>query len=82
MNLYFLGPLVQDMIKHMTEKEKNQLSPNRSMWIYSAHDSTIASLLNTLGVFERQNPPYTAAVIVELRLKGDAHFVTVSNFFF
>lgn len=71
------GPLVQEMVKHMREKEKNQLSPNRSLWIYSAHDSTIANLLNTLGVFERHNPPYTATVLMELRLKGDSHLVTL-----
>lgn len=71
------GPLVHEMITHMTEKAKNQLSPNRSLWIYSAHDSTIANLLNTLGVFERHNPPYTATVLTELRLKGDTYLVTL-----
>ena len=75
--MFLTGPLLQEMIKHMVEKEKHQLSPNRSLWIYSAHDSTIANLLNTLGVFERHNPPYTSTVLMELRLKGDAHLVTV-----
>ena len=47
--------------------------------IYSGHDATIAPLLSTLGVFEDNPPPYSAAVIIELRRKHGKHFVTVNS---
>jgi len=37
-----------------------------SFFMYSAHDTTVASLLNTLEVFSGKPPPYASAVILEL----------------
>lgn len=65
------------MISHM--KSHVEGKPQPKMWMYSAHDSTIANLLNTLQVFELQNPPYSSAVLMELRADSSGnHHVYVS----
>lgn len=46
------GPLVKDMLERFVDKSKGKLNPDRSVWIYSAHDTTVANLLNTLKLFE------------------------------
>lgn len=46
------GFFVREILEHFTMKKELTLSPDRSLWIYSAHDATIANVLNTLGLFE------------------------------
>nr|BAN20384.1 acid phosphatase-1 [Riptortus pedestris] len=72
------GPLLKDMIQHMDEKINGKLDPNRNLWVYSAHDTTVANMLNTLGVFDPHPPPFTATVLLELRKNiNDEYSVTV-----
>lgn len=71
------GSLIGEMVRHMTLKSKKMLHPDRHLYIYSAHDETIANFLNTLSLFEPHCPPYAASVIIELRLKSTEHVVTV-----
>ncbi|XP_043281276.1 lysosomal acid phosphatase-like [Venturia canescens] len=72
------GPLLGEIIEHMKEKSKNAMVPDRKVWMYSAHDDTIANFLMTLNIFDTHCPPYAAAVLLELREdpKGK-HVVTV-----
>lgn len=46
------GFLFREMLDHFSQKIESKLVPDRSLWIYSAHDSTIASILNSIGLFE------------------------------
>lgn len=46
------GPLLKDVLTRLESKHKKQLSPDRSVFIYSAHDTTIANMLNTLKLFQ------------------------------
>jgi len=46
------GPLLKDILTRISQKHKKQLNPDRSVFIYSAHDTTVANLLNTLKLFE------------------------------
>lgn len=48
----YSGFLLKEIMDRFDEKVNSILSPDRSMWLYSAHDVTIASMLNTIGVFE------------------------------
>lgn len=48
------------------ESHSKQDQPKK-MWMYSAHDTTVANVLNALRVFDPHSPPYTSAVIIELR---------------
>lgn len=47
-----VGPLLKDILERFQKKSKGKLHTDRSMYIYSGHDTTIANLLNILGLFE------------------------------
>ena len=42
----------------------------RKIYMYSAHDTTVAPILHTLGVFNNIAPPYASMVMVELHDLG------------
>lgn len=46
------GFLLKEILERCTNKTELKLNPNRVMWMYSAHDTTVANLLNTLELFE------------------------------
>lgn len=46
------GYLLKEILDHSTNKSMSTLSPDRSLWMYFAHDNTIADMLNSLGLFE------------------------------
>lgn len=71
------GPLVKEWIEHFQKKKSGVLEPNRKMYIYSAHDTTIANILSTLGVFQRHCPPYASTVLAELRKIKDNYYVAI-----
>lgn len=47
-----VGFLLREMLERFKEKIESKLSPDRSIWMYSAHDTTISMFLNSLGVLE------------------------------
>ncbi|CAH1398942.1 unnamed protein product [Nezara viridula] len=72
------GPLLKDIISHMKQKRDGTLKPNRNLWVYSGHDTTVAAFLDTMRVFKPHIPPFAATVMVELRKNQDnQHFVSV-----
>lgn len=68
------GFLIREMLQHFTMKANSTLTPDRSMWIYSAHDKTVANLLNALGLFEVYSIFYFISIlelqILELQIKS------------
>lgn len=46
------GPLIKVMLQRFDEKVRGSLKPDRSVWIYSAHDTTVANVLNTLKLYD------------------------------
>jgi len=68
------GPLVQDILdraKNIVRKTNSSNSVEEKnepkMTMYSAHDTTLASFLNALGMYEPSKPPpYASMVIVEV----------------
>lgn len=46
------GYLLKEILDRFTNKTQLTLSPNRSLWMYFAHDITIANMLSSLGVFK------------------------------
>lgn len=46
------GFLIREMLEHFEQKINAILSPDRSLWIYSGHDTTIANVLNSLGLYD------------------------------
>ncbi|XP_015510724.1 prostatic acid phosphatase isoform X1 [Neodiprion lecontei] len=76
----YSGRLLGEMVDHLVKKANNTLTPNRKLWIYSAHDTTVANFLTTLNVFEPHVPPYSATVLVELRIKAVDNFVVTVSY--
>lgn len=58
-----VGFLLREILERFTMKKDLKLSPDRSMWIYSAHDGTIVNLLNALGVFQVNNLQFLIIIL-------------------
>jgi lysosomal acid phosphatase len=72
------GPLLRDILTRFEDKALGKLQQN--YWVYSAHDTTIANMLNTLGVFKEigyHQPSFAAALMFELRQSGKDFTVQV-----
>ncbi|XP_030371742.1 prostatic acid phosphatase [Scaptodrosophila lebanonensis] len=63
-----VGPLLKEIFNRFVDKSQGKLTPDRNMWIYSAHDTTIANVLNGLNMFQLHSPPYTACIMMEMRV--------------
>lgn len=63
------GPLLKDILTRFETKFRKQLKPDRSLFIYSAHDTTVANLLNTLKLFQVSQQ--------HSNLKGDAEVTLI-----
>lgn len=62
----------------MVQKSNNALVPDRKMWVYSAHDDTVANMLMTLDLFEPHCPPYATVLSIELKVNlKNEYFVKV-----
>lgn len=46
------GYLLKEILDHFARKAQSTLVPDRSMWMYFAHDITLANMLNSLGLYE------------------------------
>ncbi|RUS70111.1 hypothetical protein EGW08_022125 [Elysia chlorotica] len=71
---YFSGTLLDTVIRNMKNKAGNSSDLHR-MYLYSAHDTTVAPLMSILGVDNFLQVPYSAAFIIELHLIHDQYFV-------
>ncbi|KAK6629954.1 hypothetical protein RUM43_003775 [Polyplax serrata] len=70
------GPLLKDIIQHMEDKIGGNLT--EKIWMYSAHDTTLANLMQCLDVYDGVIPPYTATVIFELLRAHVEYYVMIS----
>lgn len=61
----------------LRELFSNASAQGAKFHVFSAHDLTIASLLNALGIFEYHAPPYTSTIIFELRSSKNGPYVNV-----
>ncbi len=53
--------------------------PERRMLMYSGHDTTISSFLNSLGLFSPPiSPPYAALVAIELRRLNKDRYISIT----
>ncbi|CAG5865685.1 unnamed protein product [Menidia menidia] len=76
-----VGPLLQTLINNIEEKLQGVSSePNRKLFLYSAHDTTLIPCLMTLGIFDMKWPPYAADITLELHQNRQTReaFVKVS----
>lgn len=47
---YMTGFLLKDILDRFTSKIQNSLTPDRKLWMYSTHDSTVFSFLHSLNI--------------------------------
>lgn len=43
------GFLIKEILEHFSKKMSATLEPNRRLWLYSGHSTTITTMLNGLG---------------------------------
>uniref|UniRef100_T1IIN8 acid phosphatase n=1 Tax=Strigamia maritima TaxID=126957 RepID=T1IIN8_STRMM len=70
------GPLIGEMIKNMENKINNRHEKHK-IYMYSAHDATVVSVLAALDVFEPHAPPYCSMIMVELLTENGTNFVKI-----
>ncbi|KAK4877858.1 hypothetical protein RN001_010364 [Aquatica leii] len=68
------GPLLNEIAAHFTNAT---MQHSKRFHMYSAHDTTIADILNTLGLFELHCPPYTATIFFELWVQNNSYYVNI-----
>ncbi|XP_073329716.1 lysophosphatidic acid phosphatase type 6 [Pagrus major] len=62
-----VGPLLHTLLSNIDEKLNDTSSePNRKLFLYSAHDTTLIPCLMAFGVFDMRWPPYAADITLEL----------------
>ncbi|KHJ97819.1 hypothetical protein OESDEN_02198 [Oesophagostomum dentatum] len=63
------GPLLKDIIERFSKKKNGLLGEKPKLYAYSAHDTTLAAMLSTLGIYPAEFPRYASAVLLELHKK-------------
>lgn len=76
--LLFSGTLLKRISDDMVAKLENGTTEAQKMNLFGGHETNIAALLHTLGVWKPQIPEYASAVIVELITNEDGDYVRVS----
>lgn len=68
-----VGPLLDRLLQNMMMNEtsiqdvfERSRSGPKKIYFFSGHDVTVGAFLNTLGMYDKKRPPYTAALILEL----------------
>lgn len=57
---------------------RNANLSNTKIYLYSGHESNIATLLHAFNVYKPHVPEYSSAVILELLQQNDQYYVKVS----
>lgn len=74
----FLGAVLSEILDHMEKKRQKLLDPDRSIYIYSAHDVTLVNVMRALDIVDQTSgkPDYGATLVMELH-----HSVTFEDDF-
>lgn len=46
------GYLLKEILDRSKKKATSELTPDRSLWMYFAHDNSIVDILNSLGLYK------------------------------
>ncbi|XP_031637759.1 lysosomal acid phosphatase-like [Contarinia nasturtii] len=72
------GFLIKEMFERFAQKINSTLEPNRSLWFYSAHETGMGGLMNSLGIFKPHVPPFASSLHLELYKVGEKkHFIQI-----
>lgn len=72
----FVGSdFLNDIVRQLEEIKSGKMMRKGS--IYSAHDTTLFSVLATLGMFPNEQPPFATLMLFEVVKKNEEYFVRV-----
>nr|pir protein B0361.7 [imported] - Caenorhabditis elegans [Caenorhabditis elegans] len=72
------GTLLEEIFHRFSDKASGSLGKEAKFYAYSAHDSTIAALLATLGVFYDIYPKYATCLLIEMhKLANETRLIRV-----
>lgn len=74
------GYVIKEMLDRFRNKTESRLEPNRSLWIYAAHDLTIVNILNALNLYRVIT--YFSLQIFVTPIYSNSLFTTISRFTF
>ena len=57
---------MKEIIAHSDAIARNDNDDHVKLYIYSAHDTTVAPMLHTMGIFNGVAPPYASMIMVEM----------------
>jgi prostatic aicd phosphatase len=60
------GFLLKKILQDSVSKQNGTLSEERKVFLYSAHEFNVATMLRTLNVFYRHVPPFGATIFFEI----------------
>lgn len=70
------GPLLHQIQQYFL-KCTTDLRPAPKFQMYSAHDMTIANVLQSVGAFQYHNPPYASLILFELRKADSLYYINL-----
>lgn len=74
-----LGPLLRIFTKHMLDVVSGTQKKKRKIYLFSGHESNIASVLHALQLYYPHVPEYSSSIIMELHNIEGTHYVKVGN---
>ena len=72
-----VGNFLAEILDHWTGVEEGR-EDSKLLHMYSAHDTNVANLLNSLGVYNDIAPPYASGVFLELLQRKDGLVVRLA----
>lgn len=81
------GPLVEKIVKNMVLNETLMGEENKSrngrkrIHFFSGHDTTIAGVLDTLGIHNKKRPPFASALMLELHQRENSRGTYLNDFY-
>lgn len=72
--------MIRAMTDNMIAAQNPSAAPNTKIYLYSGHETNIASMLHAFGVYKPHVPEYSSAVILELQQIEQEYYVKVSVF--
>nr|XP_023016136.1 prostatic acid phosphatase-like [Leptinotarsa decemlineata] len=64
------GPLFNHIVKFFKNRTAESTETPKFL-VFSAHDTTIANVLNTMGAFEYHTPPFASTIMMEMRKRSN-----------
>ncbi|XP_018403581.1 PREDICTED: uncharacterized protein LOC108780391 [Cyphomyrmex costatus] len=71
----FAGPMIRAMTDNMIAAQNPNIALNTKIYLYSGHETNVASMLHAFGVYKPHVPEYSSAVILELQQIEQEYYV-------